>query len=69
MEYNAIRNSLADRLDVADLKYDIKRLSAEIYRHKSKTMIFEETLKAQKTDLDVMLDTKQQHFSEEGIYQ
>ena len=69
MEYNAVRNSLVERLDVEDLKYDIQRLSAELYRHKSKTMIFEETLKAQKTDLDAMLDTKQHHLSEGGIYQ
>ena len=69
MEYNAIRNSLTERLDIADLKYDIKRLSAELYRHKSKTMIFEETLKVQKIDLDALLDTKQQHFSDGGIYQ
>ena len=39
MERNAIRNSLSKRLDVVDLKYDIRRLSAELYYHKSKTAI------------------------------
>ncbi len=46
MEQNEIRNTLSDRLDVADLEYDIKRLSAEMNYHKAKTLIFEQTIKA-----------------------
>ena len=68
MERNAIRNSLSKRLDVADLKYDIRRLSAELYYHKSKTAIFEETVKAQRVDLDEILGTHQQPKSKEEIY-
>ena len=69
MEKNAIRDSLTERLDVADLKYDIRRLSAELYRHKSRTVIFEETINERKAELDKVLDTKPQHHSEEVIYQ
>ncbi len=52
MERSPFRESLSEKLDLADLKYDIKRLSAELYYHKSKTSIFEQMIKAQQTDLD-----------------
>ena len=69
MEKNPTRNSLPDRLDVADLKYDIKRLSAEMDYHKSKVKIFEETIKAQQEDLDNILDVSQFQPTEIGVYQ
>jgi len=68
MEYNAVRNSLPDRLDVADLEYDIKRLTEEMNYHMSKTAIFEQTVKAQQTDLDEKLGTHQHPKSKEEIY-
>jgi len=55
MEQNSIRKVLTDRLDVAELKLDINRLSAELLYHKSKTKIFENTIKAQQADLDAVL--------------
>ena len=55
MERNAIRNSLTDRLDVEDLKYDIQVLTTELDTHKSKTKIFENTIQAQQADLDCLL--------------
>jgi len=55
MEQNSIRNELSERLDVAELEYDIKRLSAELFCHKSKTKIFENTIQAQQADLDKIL--------------
>ena len=69
MEKNPTRNSLPDRLDVADLRYDIKRLSAEMDYHKSKVKIFEETIKAQQEDLDNILDVSQFQPKEIGVYQ
>jgi hypothetical protein len=55
MEQNSIRQDLANRLEIADLEYDIKRMSAEMDYHKSKTMIFEHTVQAQQADLDCLL--------------
>ena len=67
MEKSPFRESLSEKLDLADLKYDIKRLSAELYYHKSKTSIFEQMIKAQQTDLDEVIGT---HLgqSKEEIY-
>ena len=69
MEKNIVREKLPDRLDVADLRYDIKRLSAEMDYHKSKVKIFEETIKAQQEDLDNILDVSQFQPKEIGVYQ
>ena len=55
MEQNSIRKVLSDRLDVAELELDIRRLSAELSYHKSKTQIFENTIQAQQADLDTVL--------------
>lgn len=52
MERNFIRGSLGTRLDVEDLKYDIKRLMAERDYHKSKLEIFEQTIRAQQAEID-----------------
>ena len=55
MKRNEIRNSLGSRLDVADLEYDISRLSSELDYHRSKVVIFEQTVKAQQEELDALL--------------
>ena len=55
MEQNSIRQDLTNRLEIADLEYDIKRMSAEIDFHKSKAVIFEHTVQAQQADLDGLL--------------
>ena len=68
MERNEIRNSLVERLEAVDLEYDIKRLSADMNYHKSKTTIFEQTIKAQQVDLDKILETHQYSKSDEEIY-
>ena len=44
MENNNIRESLPQRLEIADIEYDIKRMSAELNYHKSKVEIFEQTI-------------------------
>ena len=67
MERSPFREALSERLDVADLKYDIKRLYAELYYHKSKISIFEQTIKAQQKDLDEMVGCQQQ-LQGEDIY-
>ena len=69
MEKNVVRIALADRLDVADLKYDISRMTAEMKYHKSKTDIFVQTIKAQQAELDNILGTKQDPTPEVGVYQ
>jgi len=55
MERNSIRDGLVKRLEIVDLENDIKRLSAELDTHKSKTVIFENTIHAQQADLDCLL--------------
>ena len=55
MERNEIRNSLGSRIDVADLEYDISRLKSELDFHRSKVVIFEQTVKAQQEELDALL--------------
>ena len=68
MAKTPIRNSLSDRLDVADLEYDIKRMTAELEYHKSKTKIFEQTIKAQQEELDKFGDIQQPHFPKVDMY-
>ena len=65
MERSPFRKSLSEKLDVADLRYDIKRLSAELFYHKSKTSIFEQMIKAQQTDLDEVIGIQQEPPKEE----
>ena len=69
MKKSPIRNSLSDKLDVADLEYDIQRLTAEMNYHKSKTDIFEHTIKSQQADLDRIHSKGQSHPPKEGVYQ
>ncbi len=59
MKENEIRESLSDRLDIADLKYDISKLTSELEHHRSKVVIFEQTIKAQQEELDVILKDHQ----------
>ncbi len=68
MEQNEIRNSLVEKLEVADLQYDIKRLFTDMNYHKSKTTLFEQAIKAQQADLDKILGTTQYSKSNEEIY-
>ena len=68
MEKIPIRNSLPDRLDVADLEYDIKRMNTELEYHKSKTIIFEQTIKAQQGELDKLLEVKKDNFPNGEMY-
>ncbi len=69
MERNAIRNSLSERLDVEDLKYDIQVLVTELNHHQSKANLFVEAIKAQKTDLNKILETQKSQLPTEGVYQ
>ena len=55
MSENQIREALGQRLEVADVEYDIKRMSAELDYHKSKVKIFEQTIESRQDDLDEML--------------
>ena len=59
MGVNNVRKSLSERLVVADLEYDIKRMSAEMEYHKAKVTIFDQTIKSQQAELDGMLDVPQ----------
>jgi len=69
MKKSPIRNLRSDKLDVADLEYDIQRLTAEMNYHKSKTDIFEHTIKSQQADLDRINHKEQSHQPKEGVYQ
>ncbi len=59
MENNNIRESLPQRLEIADIEYDIKRMSAELNYHKSKVEIFEQTIIARQGELDEMFGVPQ----------
>ena len=59
MSENHIREALGHRLEVADVEYDIKRMSAEMNYHISKAKIFEQTIKSRQVDLDEMLGLPQ----------
>jgi len=69
MEKNEIRKSLYERLDVEDLKYDIQVLVTELNHHQSKTNLFVEAIKAQKMDLNKILDSQKSKLPIEGLYQ
>ena len=69
MEKNEIRKSLYERLDVEDLKYDIQVLVTELNHHQSKTNLFVEAIKAQKMDLNKILDSQKPKLPIEGLYQ
>jgi len=68
MERNEIRNALSERLDVEDLKYDIQVLVTELNHHQSKTNLFAEAIKAQKMDLNKILESKKPKLPIGGIY-
>jgi len=68
MKKGSLRKALPDRLDVAEIEYDIQRMSAELEYHKSKAKIFEETIKDQQEDLDNLLGDKQFRPPEVGVY-
>ena len=69
MERNQIRNALSEKLEVEDLKYDIQVLVTELKHHQSKTNLFVEAIKAQKTDLNKILETQKSQIPIEGVYQ
>ncbi len=59
MENNNIREALPQRLEIADIEYDIKRMSAELNYHKSIVKIFEQTIIARQAELDEMFGVPQ----------
>jgi hypothetical protein len=69
METTPLRKLLSDRLDVADLELDIKRMIADLDYHKSKMIIFEETIKAQKEQLDRLREVRKDPFPKGEMYQ
>ena len=69
MEQNEIRNALSERLDVEDLKYDIQVLITELNHHQSKTNLFAEAIKAQKNDLNKILESQKSKLPIGDIYQ
>jgi len=69
MERNDIRNALSEKLDVEDLKYDIQVLITELNHHQSKTKLFDEAIKAQKTDLNKIIECQKPQLPIRGVYQ
>ncbi|HSG83353.1 MAG TPA: hypothetical protein VLA08_02215 [Nitrosopumilus sp.] len=69
MEKNTIRESLGHRLEVADIEYDIKRMSAELNYHKSKAKIFEQTIRARQDELDEMFGVTAHSADNGEMYQ
>ena len=68
MKKQSFINSLPDRLEVADLEFDINRLSAELDYHKSKTKLFEQTIKVQKEELNKLRNIQQPHLPKGDMY-
>ena len=69
MERNPVRNALTEKIDVEDLKYDIQVLVTELNHYKSKANLFVEAIKAQKTDLNKILESTKSKLPTEGVYQ
>ena len=80
MDQNNFKDSTTYRQDVADyesdlkkltteVEYDVNKLTTELCYHKSKTDIFEKTIKAQQVDLDRIHNKEQSHQPKEGVYQ
>jgi hypothetical protein len=68
MEQN-LRKSLGEKLDVVDIEYDIKKMSIEMEYHKSKTVIFEETIKERQNWLDKQLGDTQNSIPKGEFFQ
>ena len=68
MAKNSIRKSLGRRLEVTDIEYDIKRMSAEMEYHKAKSIIFDQVIKSQKAELDAILDVPQHSIPKGEFY-
>ncbi len=69
MENNNIRESLPQRLEIADIEYDIKRMSAELNYHKSKVEIFEKTIIARQGELEGVLGIPKHPTDNGEMYQ
>ena len=67
MNEDSNRESLGERLDIADIEYDIKKMSLEMDYHKSKTVIFEKAIKERQALLDEQLGVTQ-HSTTGEIY-
>ncbi len=64
-----LRKTLGERLDVVDVEYDIKKMSIEMDYHKSKTVIFEQTIKERQRWLDEQLGVTQHPIPKGEFYQ
>ena len=69
MERNPTRNALSERLEIEDLKYDIQTLVTELNYHQSKKNLFVKVIKAQKNDLNKILEGQKSQIPIEGVYQ
>ncbi len=69
MERNPVRNALTERLQVENLKYDIRVLITELNYHQSKIRLFGEAIKAQKNDLNKILEGQKSQLPMNGVYQ
>ncbi len=67
MNEDSNRKSLGKRLDIADIEYDIKKMSLERDFHKSKTIIFEKAINERQAWLDEQLGVTQ-HSTTGEIY-
>ena len=67
MNEDSNRKSLGKRLDIADIEYDIKKMSLEMDYYKSKTIIFEKEIKERQAWLDEQLGVTQ-HSTTGEIY-
>ena len=68
MEKSETRKSLSSRIDIADLEYDINVLNTELNYHRSKVVIFEQTVKAQQKELDALLGVLEEPNVKGEIY-
>ncbi len=69
MEKNNIRESLTQRLEIVEIEYDIKRMSAELNYHKTKVEIFEQTIIARQGELEGMLGIPENPTNNGEMYQ
>lgn len=61
-----LRESLPKRLQVTELEYDIQRMEVDMQYHKTKSRIFEETLREQQHHLKQLQESIEEEDSLES---
>jgi hypothetical protein len=59
MKEDNTKEIFSDKLVIADMQYEIKRMDAELEYHKTKVTIFDQAIQSKQTELNEMLNVSQ----------